>query len=61
MNFVHLVELIVAREQGEKRDYFKHDAAHTPKIHFIAVVAICQQTFWCTVPTCAYVLCVRLL
>ena len=42
MNFVNLVQLIVAREQREKSKDLEVDAADTPVVHLVVVVAVCQ-------------------
>ena len=40
MNFVDLVELIVAREEREQRKDLKIDATNTPVVHLVIVVAV---------------------
>lgn len=40
MNFVYLIELVVAREKWEQREYLKVNAAHSPVVHFMIIVAI---------------------
>lgn len=40
MNFVYLIELVVAWEKWEQREYLKVDAAHSPVVHFVIIVAI---------------------
>ena len=40
MNLVHLVQLIVTREERKQRDDLKHDAAYAPQVHLVAVVAV---------------------
>ena len=40
MYLVHLVEFVIAREEWEKRDDFKHDTTDTPQVHLVTVVPI---------------------
>lgn len=42
VDFVHLVQLVVAWEQREERQHFEEDSARTPKVHFVAVVTVCE-------------------
>jgi len=60
MNFVHLIKLIVAWKQREKRNDFKHDAADSPEVHFVSVVPIGEQAFRSAVPAGGNVLSVWL-
>ena len=57
----HLVEFIGARKEREERDDFKEDTSHTPQVHLVAVVAVCQQALRRPVPSRTDVLSVRLL
>ncbi|KAA6423290.1 MAG: hypothetical protein FRX49_06742 [Trebouxia sp. A1-2] len=41
-----LIDVTIPWEQGLAIDEFSHDAAHSPHIHFLAVVAAAQQQFW---------------
>ena len=50
MDLVHLVELIVAREQREECEHLEHDAADAPVVHLVAVVAVGHQAFGRPVP-----------
>ena len=50
MDLVHLVELVVPREQREERDNFEHDAAHAPQVHLVPVVAVRQEALGRSVP-----------
>lgn len=61
MNFVHLVEFVVAGEEREQRDDFEHDAANAPQVHLVAVVTVGEEALGCTVPASGDVLRVRLL
>ena len=61
MDLVNLIYLIISREEGEKRDDFEEDAADTPKVHLVAVVAIGEEALWCPVPPGGDVLCIGLL
>ena len=61
MDLVHLVDLVVTREQRKERDNFEEDAANAPEVHLVAVVPISEQALGCAVPACRDVLCVRLL
>jgi hypothetical protein len=61
VDLVHLVDFVIAWEERKERYNFKEDASYSPKIHFVAVVAICQQTFWSSVPSSRNILGIRLL
>lgn len=61
MNFVHLVKLIISWKQREQGNNFKKYTAHSPQVHFISVVSVCEQTLRCSVPSCWYVFSVWLL
>ena len=50
MNFVDLIELVVAWEQWVQGEYFEEDAANAPNIHFVAIVTICHEALWGTIP-----------
>lgn len=41
MNFDNLIELVVSREEREERKNLKENAAHTPEVHLVSVVAVC--------------------
>ena len=41
MNFMYLVKFVVAREEGEKRKYFKVNATHSPVVHLMVIVSVC--------------------
>ena len=60
MDLVHLVYLVVAREQRKQRDDFEEHAANSPQVHLIPVVAISEQTLRRTIPPCGDVLSVWL-
>ena len=40
MDLVHLVELVIAWEEGEQGNDFEHDTADAPQVHLVAVVAV---------------------
>lgn len=40
VDLMHLVNLIIARKQGEERNDLKKNTANTPKVHFVTVVSI---------------------
>lgn len=50
MDLVNLVKLIVAWEQGEEGQDFEVDAADTPVVHLLVVVAVSEQALWGSVP-----------
>ena len=50
MNFVDLVELVVAGEEREEGKYFEKDAAHAPDVHLVPVVTVSQETFGRAIP-----------
>ena len=52
VDFVYLVQFIVTWEKGDKTQDFVHDAADTPNVHFVAVIAVSHQAFWGSVPPC---------
>ena len=51
MDFVDLVKLVSSREEGEERKDFKENAAHSPNVHFVAVVAVSQKTLRGSIPS----------
>jgi len=57
MNFVNLVQFVIAWKQREQRNYFKEDAANAPIVHLVVVVAIGEQALRRPVPPGADVLC----
>ena len=48
--FVNLIKLIITGKQREQRKHLEEDATDTPDIHFVPVVAISHEAFWCTIP-----------
>lgn len=56
MDFVHLVELVVAREKREKGEDLKVHAADSPVVHLVIVIAVSEQALWRSVPPRANVL-----
>lgn len=61
MNFVNLVDFVIAWEEREQRYYFEQHTADAPEIHLVAIVAISKQTLWRPIPSGRDVFCVRLL
>ena len=51
MDLVHLVQLVVSREQWEQSEHFKVDAADSPVVHLMVIVAVCEQTLRWAVPS----------
>ena len=41
MNFVHLIEFIVAWEERKESEHFEVDAPHSPVVHLVVIVAVC--------------------
>ena len=60
MDFVDLVQFIVAREQRTQTQHFVHHAAYAPDVHLVAIVSVSEQTFRRPVPSCRNVLGQRL-
>ena len=50
MNFVDLVQLIVAWKDREETYDLKEDTSYSPVVHLMIIVAICKQTFRWPVP-----------
>ena len=57
VDFVYLVEFIVAGEEWKQGKDLEKDTAHAPNIHLVPVVPISHQTLRCAVPTRRDVLC----
>ena len=51
MNFVDLVEFVVAGEQREKTEHLEEHAANAPVVHPVVVVPVRQQALRRPVPT----------
>lgn len=51
MNLVDLIEFVITWEQWAKGQDLVHDAAYAPDVHFVAVVAICEEALRSPVPT----------
>ena len=51
VNLVDLIEFVITWEQWAKRQDLVHDAADAPDVHFVAVVAVCQEALRSPVPT----------
>ena len=56
MDLMHLVQFVIAREEGEERQNFKVDAPHAPIVHLMIVVAVRQQALGRTIPSRANIL-----
>ena len=41
MNFVHLIEFVIAWEEWKQGEDFEVDAAHSPVVHLVVIVAVC--------------------
>ena len=50
MNFIELIQFILPWKEWLKSLQLVEDAADSPIIHFVVVIAIRQQTLWWTVP-----------
>ncbi len=50
VDFVNLVQFVVAREEGEQRKNFEKHAADAPIVHFVVVVAVSHQALGRAVP-----------
>ena len=57
MDLVNLVELVISWKQRTEGEDFVHNATNAPDIHFVTVIAICQKTLWCSVPSGRNILC----
>ena len=57
MDFVHLIQLVIPREKREKGQDFKIDAAYSPVVHLVVVVAIGEEALGRPVPPRADILC----
>jgi hypothetical protein len=53
---VNLVKFVVAWKEWEQRKDFKKHTTNSPVVHFMIIVAVCQQAFRWTVPSRRYVL-----
>ena len=49
---VHLVKLIISREDREQREHFEKHTADPPDVHFVPVVAVCQEALGSAIPAC---------
>ena len=50
MNFVDLIEFIIAREEREETKHFKDNASDPPQIHLVSIIAISKQALRSSVP-----------
>ena len=57
MDFMDLVELVVAWEERKEGQDLKVDAAYAPVVHLVIVVPVCEEALGWAVPTRADVLC----
>lgn len=57
MDFVHLIQLVIPREKREKGQDFKIDAAYSPVVHLVVVVAVGEEALGRPVPPRADILC----
>lgn len=48
---VDLVQFVLAWKQGLLGDQFEQDAAETPNVHLLIIIAICHETLRCSVPS----------
>ncbi len=51
MNSGQLIEGVFAWKQGIFAEKFEHDAAYTPHVHFIVVIAIDKDAFRGPIPS----------
>lgn len=56
MNFVDLIELVVARKQWVQREHLEEHSTSAPQVHLVSVVTVGQQAFGGSVPPSADVL-----
>ena len=49
--FMNLIELVLAWEQWEETQDFEENAAHSPDVHFVVVVALGEETLRGSVPS----------
>jgi len=45
-----LINVTVPWEQGLAVDELSHNAAHSPHVHFLAIMAAAQQQLWSPIP-----------
>jgi len=58
MNFVDLVQLVGAGKEREQAHNLEKNTADSPEIHFVVVVAVCEEALWCSVPPSVVCVCV---
>jgi hypothetical protein len=51
MNFVYLIEFIIAGEKRVERQNFEKNTSNAPNVHFVTVKSISHQTLWCSIPS----------
>ena len=49
--FMNLVELVLAWEQWEQTEDLEEYASHAPNVHFVVVVAFCEEALGGSVPS----------
>lgn len=59
VNFVDLIEFVVSWEERKQGQDLEENAADSPDVHFVAIVAICHEAFRCSIPTSRYIFCQR--
>ena len=57
MDLGHLVHLVITWEQRKEGYDFEEDAANTPEVHFVAIVAVSEEALRCSIPPGGDVLC----
>ena len=57
VNLMDLIKFVVAGEEREQRQNFEEDAADTPDVHFVAIVTVCHEAFWRSIPSGRNVFC----
>jgi len=55
--FMNLVQLVVPWEQREQGQNLKEYTSYAPVVHLVVIVAICEEAFRRSVPSCRYVFC----
>jgi|688.fasta_scaffold466301_1 hypothetical protein len=51
MNFVYLIEFIIAGEKRVEWQNFEKNTSNAPNVHFVTVKSISHQTLWCSIPS----------
>ena len=50
MDLVHLINFIIAWEEGKERENFKENTANTPNVHLVVIVSVGQEALWGSIP-----------